>query len=129
MKELKNLFFYLLIGVSGLLPLLVNAEGSRELYITTYATELYCCNDFVDKCNYAPQYNGTDFSNTLWSFSNFTTFFLSITSNGPIMAWVQGMNSYYPSVSYYPQADPTHFRSGASKIDRSFHRTSLFTFS
>jgi uncharacterized protein (TIGR02145 family) len=46
--------------------------------------------------------SGTRFLNRSWSFSGFATMLWSSTSQGPNKAWAHGMNSYNPSVSYYP---------------------------
>ncbi len=51
----QRLTFFLFIS---LLPLLGFAEGSKELYITTYNTSLYLCSDFTNKCNGPPGWNG-----------------------------------------------------------------------
>jgi len=46
--------------------------------------------------------SGIRFDNRNWSFDNFATFLWSSTSQGPSKAWAHGMNSFNPSVSYYP---------------------------
>ena len=46
--------------------------------------------------------DGTRFENTNWYFSTFATMIWSSETNGPEKAWAHGMNSYNPSVSYYP---------------------------
>jgi uncharacterized protein (TIGR02145 family) len=45
---------------------------------------------------------GVHFDNVNWNFSNFATFLWSSTSHGPTKAWAHAMNSFNPSVSYYP---------------------------
>jgi uncharacterized protein (TIGR02145 family) len=45
---------------------------------------------------------GVEHQNTIWSFTNFAALFWSSTSHGPYKAWAHGMNSFNPSVSYYP---------------------------
>jgi uncharacterized protein (TIGR02145 family) len=45
---------------------------------------------------------GVRFNNANWNFSNFASMFWSSTPRGPGKAWAHGMNSYNPSVSYYP---------------------------
>ncbi len=45
---------------------------------------------------------GTRFDNVTWSYNNFATFFWSSTSHGIYKAWAHGMNTFNPSVSYYP---------------------------
>jgi uncharacterized protein (TIGR02145 family) len=45
---------------------------------------------------------GVRFENSTWSFGNFATFFWSSTAHGPLKAWAHGMNTYNPSVSFYP---------------------------
>ncbi len=46
--------------------------------------------------------NGIRFDNRNWNFDTFATFMWSSTSHGLYKAWVHGMNSINPSVSYYP---------------------------
>jgi uncharacterized protein (TIGR02145 family) len=46
--------------------------------------------------------NGARFSNMIWSFEGFATMLWSSTPIGEFKAWGQGMNTYNPSVSYYP---------------------------
>jgi uncharacterized protein (TIGR02145 family) len=45
---------------------------------------------------------GTGFMSRGWYFDSFATMFWSSTSYGPWKAWAHGMNTYNPSVSYYP---------------------------
>jgi uncharacterized protein (TIGR02145 family) len=45
---------------------------------------------------------GVMHQNTIWSFDNFATMFWSSTPHGIYKAWAHGMNSFNPSVSYYP---------------------------
>jgi uncharacterized protein (TIGR02145 family) len=40
--------------------------------------------------------------NKSWSFDSFATIFWSSTSHGTNKAWAHGMNTYNPSVSFYP---------------------------
>jgi len=49
--------FYLALLLLLIIKSSVFSEGSKELYITTHTTGLYCCNDFAGKCNPWP-YNG-----------------------------------------------------------------------
>ncbi|MCX6247786.1 MAG: hypothetical protein NTW10_08645, partial [Bacteroidetes bacterium] len=46
--------------------------------------------------------NGIRFDNRNWYFDSFATFFWSSTSFGPAKAWAHAMNTFNPSVSYYP---------------------------
>jgi uncharacterized protein (TIGR02145 family) len=46
--------------------------------------------------------NGIRFDNRVWNFDTFATFLWSSTSQGPYKAWAHAMNSFNPSVSYYP---------------------------
>jgi uncharacterized protein (TIGR02145 family) len=46
--------------------------------------------------------SGTRFNNVNWNFSNFAVMFWSSTTHGTNKAWVHGMNTFNPSVSYYP---------------------------
>jgi uncharacterized protein (TIGR02145 family) len=46
--------------------------------------------------------DGTRFNNVKWDFSNFAVMFWSSTAQGPRKAWAHGMNTFTPSVSYYP---------------------------
>jgi uncharacterized protein (TIGR02145 family) len=46
--------------------------------------------------------NGIRFDNRNWNFDAFATFLWSSTSHGPVKAWAHAMNSFNPSVSYYP---------------------------
>jgi uncharacterized protein (TIGR02145 family) len=45
---------------------------------------------------------GIHFDNVNWNFSNFATFFWSSTQHSPAKAWAHAMNTFNPSVSYYP---------------------------
>jgi uncharacterized protein (TIGR02145 family) len=46
--------------------------------------------------------SGTRFNNVQWDFSNFAVMYWSSTTHGPRKAWAHGMNSFNPSVSFYP---------------------------
>ena len=46
--------------------------------------------------------SGIRFDNTNWNFDTFATFFWSSTAEGPYKARAHSMNSFTPSVSYYP---------------------------
>jgi uncharacterized protein (TIGR02145 family) len=45
---------------------------------------------------------GLDFNHNHWDFDTFATFLWSSTSHGQLKAWAHAMNSFDPSVSYYP---------------------------
>jgi len=45
---------------------------------------------------------GVNFLNRSFSFNNFAGFFWTSDSRGPYKAWAHGMNSFNPSVSFYP---------------------------
>jgi uncharacterized protein (TIGR02145 family) len=47
---------------------------------------------------------GTRFNNVNWSFSNFAVMFWSSTIHGADKTWAHGMNTFNPSVSYYPSS-------------------------
>jgi uncharacterized protein (TIGR02145 family) len=55
--------------------------------------------------------SGTDFFNRSWSFQDFAVMIWSSTSWGQWKAWAHGMNSFNPSVSYYPS-----FRANAFSV-------------
>lgn len=55
-QEKLDTFLYLLIYGLLILPNIVFAEGSKEIYVGTKNTGLYFCNDFVNQCN--PSGNG-----------------------------------------------------------------------
>jgi uncharacterized protein (TIGR02145 family) len=46
--------------------------------------------------------DGARFHNVNWNFTSFATYFWSSNSHGPVKAWAHAMNSFDPSVSYYP---------------------------
>ena len=46
--------------------------------------------------------SGVRFNNVQWDFSNFAIMYWSSSAHGAIKAWAHGMNSFNPSVSYYP---------------------------
>jgi uncharacterized protein (TIGR02145 family) len=46
--------------------------------------------------------SGVRFNDVQWDFNNFAVMFWSSTSHGPRKAWAHGMNTFNPSVSYYP---------------------------
>jgi uncharacterized protein (TIGR02145 family) len=52
---------------------------------------------------------GVRFENASWSFNNFAIMFWSSTSRGNFKAWAHGMNTYNPSVSYYPSSRSNAF--------------------
>jgi uncharacterized protein (TIGR02145 family) len=45
---------------------------------------------------------GVRHENVTWNFINFASMFWSSSLHGPNKAWVHGMNTFNPSVSYYP---------------------------
>jgi uncharacterized protein (TIGR02145 family) len=45
---------------------------------------------------------GSRLINTSWNFDNFATLLWSSTAIGTYKAWAHGMNTFNPSVSYYP---------------------------
>jgi len=53
--------------------------------------------------------NGVRFKNRNWNFLDFATLFWSSNAHGPFKAWAHGMNSYNPSVSFYPAARSNAF--------------------
>jgi uncharacterized protein (TIGR02145 family) len=53
--------------------------------------------------------SGTRFINMDWDFNNFAAMFWSSTAHGPDKAWAHGMNTFNPSVSYYPSAKTNAF--------------------
>jgi uncharacterized protein (TIGR02145 family) len=57
---------------------------------------------FTGFSGYNALLNGTSFNNSVWSFSGFATMLWSSTSHGPYKAWAHGMNTFNPSVSFYP---------------------------
>lgn len=46
--------------------------------------------------------SGTRFNNVNWSFSDFAVMYWTSTTEGYKKAWAHGMNTYNPSVSFYP---------------------------
>jgi uncharacterized protein (TIGR02145 family) len=53
--------------------------------------------------------SGTRFINVNWNFFNFAVMIWSSTTHGPDKAWAHGMNTYNPSVSYYPSSRTNAF--------------------
>jgi uncharacterized protein (TIGR02145 family) len=53
--------------------------------------------------------SGVRFDNISWNFNNFAIMFWSSTARGNLKAWAHGMNTYNPSVSYYPSARSNAF--------------------
>ncbi len=53
--------------------------------------------------------SGTRFNNAKWNFSNFAVMLWSSTKEGNGKAWAHGMNSFNPSVSYYPSSRSNAF--------------------
>lgn len=53
--------------------------------------------------------SGVRHENDVWSFSNFANMFWSSTAHSPAKAWAHGMNTYNPSVSYYPSLKSNAF--------------------
>jgi uncharacterized protein (TIGR02145 family) len=45
---------------------------------------------------------GVEHQNVIWNFTNFATLFWSSSAHGTYKAWAHGLNSFDPSVSYYP---------------------------
>jgi uncharacterized protein (TIGR02145 family) len=54
---------------------------------------------------------GMRFDNDVWKYTGFATLIWSSTEHGTKKAWAHGMNTYNPSVSYYPS-----FRSNAFSV-------------
>ncbi len=52
---------------------------------------------------------GVNFFNRSFSFNNFAGLYWSSDSHGPSKAWAHGMNSFNPSVSYYPSSRSNAF--------------------
>ena len=52
---------------------------------------------------------GVNFFNRVYSFMDFAGFYWSSDFPGPNKAWAHGMNSYNPSVSYYPSSRSNAF--------------------
>jgi uncharacterized protein (TIGR02145 family) len=52
---------------------------------------------------------GVNFYNRIFSFNNFAGFYWSSNSLGPYNAWAHGMNSFDPSVSFYPSSRSNAF--------------------
>jgi uncharacterized protein (TIGR02145 family) len=52
---------------------------------------------------------GGRFDNMTWDFSNFATFIWSSNAYGLTKAWAHGMNSFDPSVSFYPSSRSNAF--------------------
>jgi uncharacterized protein (TIGR02145 family) len=48
--------------------------------------------------------SGVRFNNVSWDFFNFAIMFWSSTQEAPLKAWAHGMNTFNPSVSYYPSS-------------------------
>jgi len=48
--------------------------------------------------------SGIRSNNVEWDFNNFAVMFWSSTAHGSDKAWAHGMNTFNPSVSYYPSA-------------------------
>jgi uncharacterized protein (TIGR02145 family) len=53
--------------------------------------------------------SGTRFNNVNWNFNNFAVMFWSSTTHGTDKAWAHGMNTFNPSVSYYPSSRTNAF--------------------
>lgn len=53
--------------------------------------------------------DGLRFKYKAWGMDNFATLIWSSTAYGPEKAWAHGMNSYNPSVSFYPAARSNAF--------------------
>jgi uncharacterized protein (TIGR02145 family) len=52
--------------------------------------------------NFNALLSGVRFNDVVWDFNNFAVFFWSSTPIGTHKAWAHGMNTFNPSVSYYP---------------------------
>jgi uncharacterized protein (TIGR02145 family) len=53
--------------------------------------------------------SGARFNNVNWNFNNFAVMFWSSTIEGNDKAWAHGMNSFNPSVSFYPASKSNAF--------------------
>jgi uncharacterized protein (TIGR02145 family) len=53
--------------------------------------------------------DGVKFKNVNWNFINFATIFWSSNPRGYYKAWAHGLNTYNPSVSFYPAARSNAF--------------------
>jgi uncharacterized protein (TIGR02145 family) len=52
---------------------------------------------------------GLRFKYKVWGMDNFATLIWSSSSHGPDKAWAHGMNSFNPSVSFYPASKSNAF--------------------
>ena len=48
--------------------------------------------------------SGAGHNNSSWDFTNFAVMYWSSSQEAPDKAWAHGMNTYNPSVSYYPSS-------------------------
>jgi uncharacterized protein (TIGR02145 family) len=53
--------------------------------------------------------DGLRFKYEVWGMDNFASLFWSSTSHGADKAWAHGMNSFNPSVSFYPASKSNAF--------------------
>ncbi|MCX6246052.1 MAG: hypothetical protein NTU98_15265 [Bacteroidetes bacterium] len=53
--------------------------------------------------------SGVRFENVNWNFDSFAILYWSSTQHAPDKAWAHGMNSFNPSVSYYPSLKSNAF--------------------
>jgi uncharacterized protein (TIGR02145 family) len=53
--------------------------------------------------------SGVEHMNISWDFTNFAIMYWSSTEEAPYKAWAHGMNTYNPSVSYYPSSKTNAF--------------------
>ncbi|MCX6245856.1 MAG: hypothetical protein NTU98_14265 [Bacteroidetes bacterium] len=93
-------------GIQGLCPPGWHIPTENE-WLTVF--NYYTNNGFAASALKSTGYSGFNallagvrFHNTTWDFDGFASLFWSSTSHGPSKAWAHGMNSFDPSVSYYP---------------------------
>jgi uncharacterized protein (TIGR02145 family) len=93
-------------GIQGFCPPAwhIPTENDWNLLFSAFTNNGYAGNPlkYTGFSGFNAFLNGTRFENTNFYFSTFATLFWSSVNNGSEKAWAHGMNSYNPSVSYYP---------------------------
>jgi uncharacterized protein (TIGR02145 family) len=82
----------------------VPSEADWNILFTTYISNGFAGSPlkYTGFSGFNALLTGVRFNNVQWDFSNFAIMYWSSTAHGVMKAWAHGMNSFNPSVSFYP---------------------------
>ena len=82
----------------------VPTEGEWTVLFTFYISNGFAGNPlkFTGYSGFNAYLSGIRHENVVWDFNNFSIMYWSSTAHGTNKAWAHGMNTFNPSVSFYP---------------------------